>query len=239
MYQQPSRKYTIILSESAIVLMSVISAFFPGYFIIAIILYTILIFGLTSYTMTKKTRAKPEELKTPLFRENNAMKIAMADKELSKELMQQMRSTLMLFITFPLILVLFPLYTSYIGPYVESALQSSLNNELAAKFLNFFIMYNFVFAIISLVRLGLSKIYKPINILLPQRFVVYPSGILANNRMFIRFTDDHCYKYDPIRKFIEIRSEKNPGFKIKLYSENITRLKEKLVEKNILRECKE
>lgn len=235
MYQQPSRKYTILLSESSIVLLSLISAFFPGYLLVAIILYTILIFILTSYTMTRKTKARAGELKTPLFRENNAMKIAMADKELSKELMQQMRSTLVLFITFPLIFILFPLYASYISPLIMSL----LGNSVITRFINYFIMYNFVFAVISVVRLGLTRVYKPVNILLPQRFTVYSTGILANNKMFIKFTEDHCYKYNPVRKFIEIRTVKNPGFKIKLYSENITKLKEKIVEKKILRECKE
>lgn len=239
MYQQLSRKYTILLSESAIVLMSLISAFFPGYFILAIILYTILIFVLTSYTITRKTRAKEGELKRLLFRERKALNVALSDKELSKELMQQMRSTLMLFATFPLILVLFPLYTGYIGPAIEPLLRSLLANDLLAKFLNYFIMYNFVFALMAIVRTGLTRVYKPINILLPHQFEVYSTGILANNKMFIRFTEDHCYEYVPLRKMIEIKSKKSPGFKIKLYSENIAKLKEKLSREGVLGECSE
>ncbi len=239
MYQQPSRKTTILMSQLAIVFMSVVTSFFPQYYLIAIILYMVVIFVIMSYTTTRKSRPRPEELKNPIFKELKAAKIAMLDKELSKELMKQMKTSMATFVTLPLVFILFPLYMNYLSPIVDSILSQYIENEVFIRFISFLIMYEFIFGVLSLVRMLVSTRYKPINIMFPQQYIVYPTGIYADNRFFVRFSNDQCFKYDPKRHYIEIVSERNPAFKIRLYSENISRLREKLLDKKILRECRQ
>ncbi len=239
MSQQPSKLQMILMSQIAIILMSLVTTFFPQYYLVVIILYTIIILGLTSYSATRKSKASPEELKNPIFREQNAMKIAMLDKNLSKELMKQMKVTMMTFITLPLVFILFPLYRGNVEPIVSEALRSMLENESLATYLNFLIMYEIIFMVLNIVRIATMKKFKPINIMLPQQYIVYRAGVLANNKMFIRFSEEQCFNYNPKRHYVEILSPKNPGFKLRLYSDNIGRLRDKLLSEGIIRECKE
>ncbi len=236
MIQQPSRLQNILISQIAIVLLSLVSTFFPQYFLLAIILYTIILFSVMSYTTTRKTKPRPEELKNPIFRENDSMKIAMYDKELSKELTKQMKTMMLGFITLPLAFIVFPLYMAYLRPLVGDILSKYFSDEIA-RFLNFVIMYETVFAILSTVRSLVMKKASTLNIMLPKQYIVYRTGVLMNNRMFIRFSGDLCYNYNPKRKFIELVNINNPNTKIRLYSENISKLKDRLSNLENISEC--
>ncbi len=236
-YVQQSKLQMILISQISIVIMSLISAFFREYFTIAIIIYTFVIMGITSYSTMRKAKPRPEDLKVHLFKENNAMKIALADKLLNKELMKQMKGTMLMFVTLPIAFVVFPLYINYLSPIVQGILSDKISDPILISFLNFFIMYEFVFSIITVVRVAVISKYTYENIMLPQQYTVYKTGVLSENRMFIRFEEGHCFKYNPKRRFIEIVNPNTKGFRLRLYTERVSELKDKLVNIAKLKEC--
>lgn len=237
---QPSRLKMLLLGQASILLISFISALFPQYYFLVAIAYAIIIAGVFSYSARKMSRRPArEELGRVLFRENNAIKIAMFDKELHDELMKQMKSVMFSMGSFILVLILFPAYRAYLAPYVNSILESYFTNEQLASFLNFLIMYEFIFLLMSIIRIIISRKYPPVQIMLPQKYIVYRRGILVNDRFFTEFTKDHCYEYNPQRHYIEIRGKHNPAFKLRLYSENIAKLKEILDEEKTIPMCEE
>ncbi len=235
---QPSRLQTIALSQVAVLILSIANTFLPQYTFIILMIYFIALMSIMSYSTMRKTKPTPEDIRNPLFRENNAMKIAMSDRELTHELSNQMKAMLTSFLTLPVAFIVYPLYTNLVRPIVSMYLEEHLP-ELTAQFINYVIMYEVLFMILSIVRTIITRKVKMMNIMLPQQYVVYRKGILTNNRMFIRFTENHCFKYNPKRKFVEITSTLNPNFKLRLYSEEAGRLRDKLVELKILRECED
>ncbi len=238
MYQQQSKLQTLLLTQVAVLILSIANTFLQQYTIFIMIIYFIVLMSITSYSTMKRVKPTPEDTRNPIFREQNAMKIAMYDKELTRELSKQMKALMASFLTLPVAFVMFPLYTGYISPIVRESLSSVLS-EIPARFINYIIMYETIFMILTGVRVAITRKVKMINIMLPQQYVVYRKGVLANNRMFIRFTEDHCFKYNPKRRFVEIVSPQNPGFKLRLYSEEAGRLKDKLLDLKIMRECEE
>ncbi len=239
MYGQPSIRKTILISQVSIVAFSFISVFLRQYFWLVIMLYMFLMMGLTSYSTMKKTRPRPEDLKNLLFKEPNAMKIAMADKLLNEELMRQMKSMMLGFITLPIALAIFTVYPFFIGPLVGGLIDFLTDNAIISSFLSFFIMYEIVFSVTTIVRILLMKKYSYENIMLPQKFTVYRRGVLVNERMFLRFDEGYCFRYDPKRRFIEIVNPRAKGFKLRLYSERISELREKLLGTGLIRECED
>ncbi len=240
MFKQPSKIQMLLLGQLSILLISLVSTLFPGYYFLVAIAYAVVIAAVFSYSARKMSK-KPskEELGRPIFRENNAIKIAMFDKELHDELVKQMKATMLSMSTFILVLILFPLYRAVIAPYISSALESIITDSILVTFLNFLFMYEFIFVLMTIIRIIITKKYKFTQIMLPQRYIVYRKGVIINDRFYTPFSEDYCYKYDPKRHFIEIVSLKNPNFRLRLYSENITKLKESIDNENLLRLCEE
>lgn len=239
MYGQPSTKKMIMISQVSIIAFSFISVFLRQYFWLVIILYIFLLMGITSYTTMRKTKPKHEDLKNLLFKEPNAMKIAMTDKLLNKELMKQMKGMMLGFATLPIAIVIFSIYPSFIAPFVNELIDKITENPILVSFLNFFIMYEIVFSAITVIRIFILSKFSFENIMLPQKFSVYKRGVLTNERMFIRFEEGQCFKYNPKRKFIEIINPKIKGFKLRLYSERISELKDRLLSTGVIKECEE
>ena len=239
MYGQPSTKKMIMISQASIMAFSFISVFLRQYFWLIIILYMFLLMGITSYTTMRKTKPKPEDLKSLLFKEPNAMKIAMTDKLLNKELMKQMKGMMLGFATLPIALVIFSIYPSLIAPYVSELIDKITEDPILVSFLNFFIMYEVVFSAITVIRILLLNRFTFENIMLPQKFAVYKKGVLSNERMFVRFEEGQCFKYNPKRKFIEIINPKVKGFRLRLYSERISELRDRLLNTGVIKECEE
>ncbi len=168
------------------------------------------------------------ELGAPLFKENGAIKIAMNDELLTQELKKQaMGSMGLLMLTF-MVFILFPLYRQYAFIPIHEVLSSAIGNIIVVNFLDYYIMYQVIFGILTLSRFLMQNKLGQMNLMIPQKFHLYRIGIVANDRMFIPLTSDLCLVFDRKRHFVELHSIKNKGFRIRLYTDAISELVEKL-----------
>ncbi|RLG81617.1 MAG: DUF2208 domain-containing protein [Thermoprotei archaeon] len=230
MMRQPSRKYTVGLSQASILVMSLISTFLPPeYRTIVFILYFIAIMGF----MFKKSKTwdkipPKKELGPPLFKEPNAMKVAMLDKNLMNELKKQVTASFSLLLLSLFVLILFPFYNSTIYPMTWNLLIELTNNEILASFLSILIMYEFIFGILTLMRLAIMSKVKFMNILLPQRFIVYKRGVVINDKFFVEFSKKYCIEHNSSARYVEVREKSGSGTRIRLYSDASSQLRSKL-----------
>ncbi len=227
--QQPSRKINLAMWQGGIILISLITALVPQYFWLFFILYFIVIMAFMFRSTRKMSQIPPRsELGNLLYKENQAIKIALLDKELSNELKQQVKlSMMMLGLTF-LALLLFSAYRAIAFIPIHNYLSSIIDNAIVVNFLDYLIMYEIITGILSLPRFVMMGKMSSANIMLPQKYIVYKKGIIANDRFYIPFTDDLCYKYDPKRRFIELKSRTKKGVRIRLYTESTSSLLEKI-----------
>ncbi len=227
----------MLISQASIVLISLLTAVLgPGYMPYIFMLYIIVIFAVTLATTRRGSKPKPEELKVQLFKESNAMKAAMLDQKLNEELSRQFKGMLLSFAPLPLIFILFYLYGSFLAPIVEDSLRNAVRSEMLLSFLNYLILYEFIFVVSFPLRWAIAKLYKFEQIMIPANYIVYRAGISGQN-IYIKFSKDLCYNYEPKRKFVEIVPAKK-GFKLRLYSERISELKDKISSNNLIEECK-
>ncbi len=229
MMKQPSRKTSILIGQLSILFISLVTAFIPQYYTYVFIIYFIIIMFFMFRSTRKMSKIPPQkELGAPLFKENAAVKIAMTDKILTAELKKQFTASMsMLMLTF-LVFILFPLYRNYVFEPMHSFLSSIISNPIIVNFLDFFIMYEFVFGILTVLRIVIMNKMSQYNIMLPQKFVVYRKGIITNDRFFIEFSKDLCYTYDLKRHFVELRSRTNKSFRIRLYTDSTSELLNKV-----------
>lgn len=220
-----------IISQISIVLMALVSTFLPpSYRIIVFILYFIVIMGITFRRARTWSKMPPQkELGSLLFKEANATKIAMTDKELISELKKQVTASMSLLLLSFLVIILFPLYNSTIYPLTQLLFSTLFENEVLANFLTILVMYEFIFGILFLLRSLVMRKYKFSNIMLPQSFAVYRKGVVLNNRFFIEFSQNYCYEYNPKRRYVELR-DKRSGMRIRLYTESSSTLNSRIAE---------
>lgn len=227
----------LLISQVSIILISLLTAVLgPGYMPYVFILYIIVIFAVTLATTRRGSKPKPEELKVQLFKESNAMKAAMLDQKLNEELSRQFKGMLLSFAPLPLVFILFYLYGSLLAPIVENSLRNIIRSETLLSFLNYLLLYEFVFTVSFPLRWVITKLYKFEQIMIPANYVVYKTGVKSQN-IYIKFSSDLCYSYEPKRKFVELVPAKK-GFKLRLYSERISELKDKISSNNLIEECK-
>ncbi|MCD6301529.1 MAG: DUF2208 domain-containing protein [Staphylothermus sp.] len=231
MMKQPSRKTTILYGQLSILFISLVTAFIPQYYTYVFILYFIVIMFFMFRTTRKMSKMPPQkELGASLFKENAAVKIAMTDKLLTAELKKQFTASMsMLMLTF-LVFILFPLYRSYVYEPMHEFLSSIISSPIVVNFLDFFIMYEVIFGILTVLRIVIMNKMSQYNIMLPQKFVVYRKGIISNDRFFIEFSKDLCYTYDLKRHFVELRSRSNKSFRVRLYTNSTSELVNKMKE---------
>ncbi len=227
----------LLISQISIILISLLTAVLgPGYMPYIFMLYIIVIFAVTLVTTRRGSKPKPEELKVQLFKESNAMKAAMLDQKLNEELSKQFKGMLLSFAPLPLIFVLFYLYGLLLAPVVENSLRNVIGSETLLSFLNYLLLYEFIFAISFPLRWAIAKLYKFEQIMIPADYIVYRAGIKGQN-VYIKFSKDLCYNYEPKRRFVELVPAKK-GFKLRLYSERVSELKDKISSNNLIEECK-
>ncbi|ABN70070.1 membrane protein-like protein [Staphylothermus marinus F1] len=239
MMKQPSRKTSLLISQVSILLISLVTAFIPQYYIYIFILYFIIIMAFMFRSTRKMSKIPPKkELGSPLFKENNAIKIAMLDKLLTAELKKQFTASMSLLLLTFLVFIIFPLYRQFVFVPVHELLSSIIGNPVLVNFLDFFIMYEFVFGILSILRFFIMGKMSGVNIMLPQNFILYKKGIIANDRFFIELTSDLCYKYDLKRHFVELRSRTNKNFRVRLYTDSTSDLLNKIKDLGVV-QCAE
>ncbi len=235
--RQPSRKTNIVMWQGGIIAISLVTALAPQYFWLFFILYFIIIMGFMLRSSRKMSKIPPRsELGNILYKEPQAIKIALLDKKLSDELKQQFKLTMMMLgLTF-VALILFSAYRALAFAPIHSYLSSIIENEVLVLFLDYLIMYEIITGILSLPRFAMWGKMATANIMLAQKFTVYRKGVIVNDRFYIPFSNEQCYVYEPKRRFIEIRSMTNKGMRLRLYTESISSLMEKIKSLG-LKEC--
>ncbi len=229
MMSQPSQKTSLLIGQISILVISLVTAFMPQYSMYIFLGYFIIIMIVMFRSSRKMSKMPPKnELGAPLFKENGAIKIAMNDELLTQELKKQaMGSMGLLMLTF-MVFILFPLYRQYAFIPIHEALSSAIGNIIVVNFLDYYIMYQVIFGILTLSRFLMQNKLGQMNLMIPQKFHLYRIGIVANDRMFIPLTSDLCFVFDRKRHFVELHSIKNKGFRIRLYTDAISELVEKL-----------
>lgn len=229
MMRQPSRKSTILIGQVSILLISLVTAFAPQYYLYFFILYFIIIMAFMFKSTRKMGKLPPQkELGAPLFKENNAMKIAMSDKLLTDELKKQALASMGLLFMTLLVFILFPLYRTFVLPVVHDFLTGTLGDDVIVRFLDFLIMYEVIFGILTGMRIVLMSKTAAMNIMIPQKFVLYRKGLVTNDRFFIELSKDLCYNADTKRHFVELINRKQQGMRIRLYTDSTTELIERI-----------
>ncbi len=237
MMRQPSRRMTILTSQLSIVFISFVSAFIPQYYMYVFLIYFVVLMFIMFRTTKAWSKIPPQrELGSPLFKEGNALKIAMFDKLLMNELKKQAMASMSLLLLTLVVIFIFPLYRGLIFPLTVAVLSSMIDSEIIVIFLAFLIMYEFIFGILTLLRIMIMSRIRASNIMLPQNYIVYKKGIVLNDKFFIEFSNKYCFEYDGKRRYVEIRDRGRGSTRIRLYTDATSELKDKIRELGVL-EC--
>jgi len=226
---QPSRRTNILISQISILLISIVTAFIPQYYIYIFIIYFIILMAIMFRTTRRMSKIPPQkELGSPLFKEKDAMKIAMFDKNLVDELKKQAMGMMsLLFMTF-LLLIIFPLYRATVFELTLYYFYQLLGEEsIYAVFLSFLLMYEFIFGLMSLLRMLVMKRTGSVNIMLPQTYVVYHKGMVFNERFYLEFSSNYCIDVNEDRRYVEIRDRRGVQ-RIRLYTSSLSELRDRL-----------
>jgi len=169
------------------------------------------------------------ELGSPLFKERNAIKIAMFDTALTEELKKQATASMSLLLLSFLVFIIFPFYNNVILPVSIIYLKELFEDELVVRFLAYLFMYEFVFGLLTLLRILVTRRIKASNIMLPQNFILYRRGLVLNDKFFIEFSSRYCFEYDAKRRYVELRDRRTGSTRIRLYTEAISELRDKIL----------
>lgn len=235
--RQPSRRTNILIGQASILFISIVTTFIPQYYFYVFFIYFLIIMFIMFRTTRTWTKIPPlKELGSPIFKERNAMRVAMLDKFLMTELKKQAMASMSLLLLTMILLVIFPIYKATVFPLTYYVFEQVFENELLATFLAFLVMYEFIFGFLTLLRMIVMSKVKASNIMLPQNYVIYRSGMVLNDRFFVRLGSDYCYEYDGKRRFVEIRDKSRGSTRIRLYTDAVSELREKIRELGVV-EC--
>ncbi len=225
---------SLLMSQVFAIVFSLVAAFAPQYFWILVIAFMLIIpFTMGFGALKARATGKYKEIVNArrLFKEDNAMDLAMKDPKLSSELGQQMKMMLYSFVTLPLFIVVSMGYRSYILPYFQSS------EDIIIRFLGFLFMYEIFVMIGRLVQLLMMK-KSGFTLMIPQRYVVTEKGIIGKGVTLSFPLKNYKIEANYRRKFVQLIPLKTSG-RVKtitrLYTKDVERLK-KILEKYALEE---
>lgn len=232
-----NKKLSIVFQVLSIVLFSLISAALPQYAWVVFILYFVVLMAITSRSSMRGLGRRGGLKGTPLFREENAVQVMTRDVLLIQEIKEQFKSTMVL-LTLPLLIIFIaPIYWDHVNPILVNNLLKYIGHEFIERFLSFLLFYVFLIAIISLPRIILMhKLKQKKQLYTPRVFHVYRNSLYIDGRI-LDYSKDMCFKHDPRRKFVEVRSPRLP-FDIRLYTLETSTLANRFKEVG-LSECRE
>ncbi|MEM1638575.1 MAG: DUF2208 family protein [Desulfurococcaceae archaeon] len=232
-----SRGVTIAIQVASMILFALISAAAPGYMLLFFIIYFAIIMLITS-KMAMGGLKKVEQMKgSPIFKEENATTVMASDTLLIQEVKEQFKSPmLMMILSFAFVLIIPPVYWSYISPYIENLIKQSTTNEFVVRFIVFLAFYVFMIAVLYLPRtLIMRGIKQKKQLYYPRVYAIYKEGVVIEGRL-LEYSRDMCYKVNSKRHFVEIHGDKLP-FIVRLYTLETSKLADRLYEVG-LRECR-
>ncbi|WP_440060139.1 DUF2208 domain-containing protein [Thermogladius sp. 4427co] len=238
MMQQPKRHVTVLMNAISIIVISLLSAIVPQWsWLIFLAFYLVFFYLVYRFTVKTSKTPPPSELGSPLFKEPNAIKIAVSDPGLNKDLSSQFKVLFITLLISMLAILLYPLYIGLIGGVVYASIESVVANQILARFSNYVIMYTFIIVVLYSIRWFIMRRVEYTNLLIPHNYVLYRKGIVINGRSFIPVGSSICFTVNKQRRFIEFYDPTNKSSKIRLYTETPSTFYEKLLEVGF-NECK-
>ncbi|MEL9908978.1 MAG: DUF2208 domain-containing protein [Desulfurococcus sp.] len=234
-----SRKTMILIQAISILLFALVSAAIPNYAFIIFLLYFLVFMFLAMRATTRTMKIPPRnELGSPLFKELNALQVMLSDKMFQAEMNRQMK---LMFVNLGLVFLLFillPVYNSYIWPFISGALGLT-GESILVNFTRFLGLYLFFIGVMQGMRYMLIRGQSSTPPVIPARvFAVYKKGVVLDERQFVKFTEDICFRVDHDRKFVELVNTKGNTVLTRLYTLEVGKLTEKLREAGV-NECKQ
>ena len=225
---------SLLMSQVFAIVFSLVAAFAPQYFWILVIAFMLIIpFTMGFGALKARATGKYKEIVNArrVFKEDNAMDLAMRDPKLSSELGQQMKTMLYSFATLPLFIIVSMGYRSYILPYFQSS------EDIIIRFLGFLIMYEIFVMIGRLVQLLMMR-KSGFTLMIPQKYIVTEKGIIGKGVTLSFPLKNYKIEVNYRRKFVQlvpIKSSSRIKAITRLYTKDVERLK-KILEKYALEE---
>ncbi|ABP94221.1 MULTISPECIES: DUF2208 domain-containing protein [Metallosphaera] len=218
-----------LISQTYLVVISIVLGFYPKYFLEAFISYFIIIMAIT-FSMTYKSNPMLRDRKLmmevansgTLYEEKNANDLVMKDEEYQREYMQFAKKNMtMLFSYLIYIVVLFFVY-SYVSKIATS--QTDPYYRLAVYLVYFEIIYLFGFFVYR-------RLFKPsmMSTMAPLSYKVTEKGVIGSGGMSVFLHAKHLLNSNFVvnreKKYVEIDStEAKYPYKIRLYAKDIDKL---------------
>ncbi len=230
----PSRTLlrSLLMSQVFAIVFSLVAAFAPQYFWLLVIAFMLIIpFTMGFGALKARATGKYKEIINArrLFKEDNAMDLAMRDPKLSSELGQQMKMMLYSFVTLPLFIVVSMGYRSYVLPYFQNS------NDIAIRFLGFLIMYEIFVGIGRLVQAFMMR-KTGFTLMIPQKYIITEKGVIGKGVTLSFPLKNYKIEADYRRKFVQLVPTKTSGRMrtiTRFYTKDVERLK-KILEKYAL-----
>ena len=238
MMGQPKRHVSVLINAISIIVIALLTTLLPGYgLLIFLVFYMLVLFIVYRFTMKTGKMPPPSELGTPLYKESNAMKVAVSDPGLNKDLGQQFKFLMVTIAISILAIFLYSLYNGLAGVELAAYLLTVTGSKLLSNFLNYVTMYTLIFVILYSLRWAVTRRMTYVNLIIPYSFAVYRKGIVINNKNFIALDYNLCFTLNKQRRFVELLDPRSKTSRIRLYTETPTALYERLVEVGF-NECK-
>ncbi|AEB94155.1 MAG: DUF2208 domain-containing protein [Metallosphaera sp.] len=218
-----------LISQTYLIVISIVLGFYPKYFLEAFLSYFIVIMAIT-FSMTYRSNPMLRDRKlmmeaansNVLFEEKNANELVMKDEEYQKEYMQFAKKNMMMLFSYLIyIVVLFFVY-GYVSKFATS--QVDPYYRLAVYLIYFEIIYLFGFFVYR-------RLFKPsmMSTMAPLSYKVTEKGIIGSGGMSIFLHAKHLLSstisVNREKKYVEIDSkEAKYPYKIRLYAKDLDKL---------------
>ncbi len=224
MHSPMSEKSMIILGQLFMIVLSLVLAFEPRLYMVAIIVYFGLIVGIGMVRSRRGTGAvsREEVLKSrTVFKEDKALEIALEDDEYVKAMSKQAKAMIIPLLLFPLYIVIF----RYV-PLIENKVAPLVGDKRVATFIIWLAAFEAMFLLNQVIR-RMSAGKNVVAPMVPAGYRVTPKGIVLKGGMGqvigFPFPEGTEVRLNAERNYVEIRLP-NSGSRIRLYSRKARRL---------------
>jgi uncharacterized membrane protein len=221
-----SEKTMIIIGQVFIVVLALILAFMPKLYMIAIIAYFALIFGVSMVRARRSTGgvSRDEIMRArSLFKEDKAFEVALEDEEYVKAMSRQAKAMMIPLLLFPIYILIF----RYV-PHIQGNIAHIVGDEKLATFLVWFAAFEAMFLLNQAIR-RITASGGSMAPLVPAGYRVTDKGIVFKGGMGqvigFPFPEGTKVRLDSERNYVELQLP-GSGAPIRLYTRKARRLYE-------------
>lgn len=220
------------ISQASILSISFIAAYIPQYYFLFFIIFFIILTFIAARRMRMGSKPPPaRELGSPIFKEANAIRVAMFDKKLMDETKKQLAYSTIQIVTLIPLIILIPLIRQFLVLKIIENID--FENDFLRNFSTNLLTFETIYVVMGIARILLERKVKPVNFLLPQIYAIYRSGAVLNETYYVKLSNEYCYEINEERKFIEVKNIRRKSFPIRLYTSSINVLTSSLREAGV------